>query len=173
MPLDNFEEVYEKQSESVKTKKVEKTESFVFPEKTPEWEKKRNEAEGKINDSVKTFANNLDKIRPWLTRRLLDIFDKFKKDPQFKWLSESDLWLHSLGELYKTGEIPNPLESILNEMMQLLNDYKVLRNKSKTLEEMLRACAFVCDYEINGKWRNPNKPLFTQESHEWWRWKLW
>lgn len=166
---DSFEDRYINKMEDEKSA----TDNFVFPKKSSETKEAFDKAEIKINNSVKTFANNLDSIKPWLTRKLLDIFDKVKSDPKYKWLSTSDLWLHSLGELYKTGEIPSPLESILNEMMQLLNDYKVLRNKSKTLEDMLRACAFADNHELKEWWRDPNKPLFTwQSSHEWWRWKL-
>jgi hypothetical protein len=43
--------------------------------------------------------------------------------------------------LYETNKIPSPLESILNEMISLLTQYKSESIKSKTLEEMMVACA--------------------------------
>ena len=137
----SFEEMY-----GIKTAdkaNAEKSESFVFPKESSETKKAIDKADKKINESVKIFANNLDEIEPWLTKELLDIFDNFQKDPRYSWLSESDLWLHSLWKLYEANKIPTPLESILNEMMQLLNEYKSLLHKSQTLYDMLNACACV------------------------------
>jgi hypothetical protein len=60
-------------------------------------------------------------------------------------LSNSDLWLQSLSRLCEANKIPSPLESILNEMMKLLNDYRTLHIKSDRLYEMLKACAILGD----------------------------
>lgn len=147
--VESFEERYGiKESEN--TAKTEHSESFVFPKESSETKKAIDKAETKINWSVKLFANNLDEIEPWLTKELLDIFESFQNDPKFSGLSESDLWLHSLGKLYETNQIPAPLEKILSEMMQLLNEYKTLRHKSQTLYDMLRACA--CADANNSDW---------------------
>jgi len=116
-------------------------ESFVFPKESPETKKAIDKAEDDINGAVKIFANSLDEISPWLTKELLNIFEDSKNDIRFKWLSESDLWLHALWALHETKNIPDPLENILQKMLELLTQYKSLREKSKTLEEMLRACA--------------------------------
>jgi hypothetical protein len=40
-------------------------------------------------------------------------------------------------------KIPDKLENILNKMLELLTQYKSVRQRSKTLEEMLRACASI------------------------------
>lgn len=119
--------------------------NFIFPQESSETKKAISDAENKINTSVKIFANALDTISPWLTNELLNIFDINKKNPAFKWLSESDLWLQSLWLLYERNvdKIPDKLENILNKMLELLTQYKSVRQKSKTLEEMLRACASI------------------------------
>ena len=149
----------------------------IFPEKTEETKDAYDKAEKKINNSVKLFANNLDKIKSWLTKELLDIFDNLKKDPKFKWLSNSDLWLHSLQKLYETNKIPSPLESILNEMMQLLNEYKILHIKSDKLYDMLKACAVMGNsHELNEswpkKWWDGSNIVFRPETHhQRWRWQ--
>jgi len=150
----------------------------IFPEKTEETKDAYDKAEKKINNSVKTFAENLDKIKPWLTKELLDVFDNLKKDPKFKWLSNSDLWLQSLSRLYEANKIPSPLESILNEMMKLLNDYRTLHIKSDRLYEMLKACAILGDNQkLNESWPKEwwdgSNVTFKQQTHRRWRWALW
>ena len=137
---EGFEERYINKTEKSEAEKS-TVDSFVFPKESSEIKKAIDKEDKKINESVKNFANNLEKIELWLTKQLLNIFNDFQKDPNYSWLSESDLWLHSLGKLYETNKIPSPLESILNEMISLLTQYKSESMKSKTLEEMMVACA--------------------------------
>ena len=105
--------------------------NFIFPQESSETKKAISDAENKINTSVKIFANALDTISPWLTNELLNIFDINKKNPAFKWLSESDLWLQSLWLLYERNvdKIPDKLENILNKMLELLTKYKSVRQR--------------------------------------------
>ena len=152
------------------------SEGFIFPKESEETKRAVDEAENKINGAVKIFANNLDGLSPWLTKKLLDIFDEYKeqKDFKFSWLSESDLWLHALWDLYEKNKdkIPDQLEGILTEMLESLTQYRSVKQRSKTLEEMLRACAYVetasndTDQEI--LWIRPSifKPT---TSNNWWR----
>ena len=126
-------------------RKLEAGKNFIFPKESSETKKAIDLAEKKINNSVKVFAKNLDAISPWLTAKLLDIFWTLKNKSEFRWLTESDQWLHSLELLYdqNTAIIPYDLETILTEMLKLLTQYKSLRKRSKTLEDMLRACASI------------------------------
>ena len=119
---------------------------FIFPLELEETKEAMNRANDDINASVKAFAENLDGIDLWLTGKLVEIFETFKKDTnRYWWLSESDLWCSALGELYKRNKdkISYQLERILTEMLKLLDQYHSLVEKSKTLEEMLRACAYI------------------------------
>jgi len=190
MPPKSFEERYEIMESENKN-----SENFIFPEESSETKNAIDKAENKINDSVKIFANNLDWISPWLTQQLLKIFDEYKKekDSKFSWLSESDLWLHSLGDLYNENKdkISGKMEGILREMLGLLTQYKTLKEKSKSLEEMLRACACVAKSDVSDwdiSWLKnqppqenpetpskesdlPSAPFFkpTSSCNRWWR----
>lgn len=168
MPPKSFEERCGTMESENKT-----SENFIFPKESSETKKAIDKAENKINDSVKIFANNLDWISPWLTQQLLKIFDKYKeeKNSKFSWLSESDLWLHSLWDLYNENrdKISGQMEGILKEMLWLLTQYKTLREKSKSLEEMLRACAYIGDK--NTDWdipwlKNQSTPNNTENPTE-------
>lgn len=39
--------------------------------------------------------------------------------------------------------MPNKLKNILEEMLKQLTEYDLVKQKSKSLEEMLRACASI------------------------------
>jgi len=160
--VESFEEKYgiEKKNDASK---------FLFSESS-----ETDKAETKIIDSVKIFVNNLNWIEPWLTEQLLNVFKNFQDNPNYSWLSESDLRLHSLGKLYETNKIPSPLEKILNEMISLLTQYKSVRMKSKTLEEMMRTCV---DFEKEEKEKsNPGEGSHWTIKHtsstNWWRWNI-
>lgn len=154
------------------TEKSESVDGFLFPKESLDIKKAIDEEDRKINESVKKFVNNLEKIEPWLTKQLLNIFENFKKDPLYSWLSESDLWLHSLGELYDTNKIPSPLESILNEMISLLTQYKSESKKSKTLEEMMVVCAGFEKKENEDMPSGLHWTINPTTSTNWWRWNV-
>ena len=144
---------------------------FIFHERTPEEQKKITDAEKKVKESVEEFAKALDSVSPWLTKELLDIFDKLK---QIWWIEETTLWKESFKLLYSknTDKMPDKLRHILWEMLKQLTEYELVKQKSRSLEEMLRACASISAAEccnnvnIDEWWLK-----ITPETHDWWRWK--
>ena len=119
------------------------TNNFVFPKKSSETKEALDKAERTITESVESFARALDSTSPWLTKELLDIFDNLKK---IGGIQETKLWETSFNLLYEKNadKIPDKIRSILKEMLDSLSQYNFVKDKSKTLEEMLRACASVC-----------------------------
>ena len=118
------------------------TNSFVFPKESEETKEAIEKAEKTITQSVESFAKALDSTSPWLTKQLLDIFDNIKK---IGWIDETKLWETSFNLLYEKNadKIPEKIRVILKEMLDSLTQYNLLRDRSKTLEEMLRACASI------------------------------
>lgn len=145
---------------------------FIFHERTPEEQKKITDAEKKVKESVEDFAKALDSVSPWLTGELLDIFGKLK---QIWWIEETTLWGESFKLLYdkNTDKMPNKLKNILEEMLKQLTEYDLVKQKSKSLEEMLRACASISATECWSKKKSGDGGLkITPETHDWWRWKV-
>ena len=62
------------------------------------------------------------------------------------WIEESKLWETSFNLLYEKNvdKIPDKIRVILKEMLDSLTQYNHVKDKSKTLEEMLKACASMC-----------------------------
>lgn len=119
------------------------TTNFVFPAESSETKEALDRAEKTIMESVKSFANALDSTSPWLTKELLDIFDNLKK---IGWIEESKLRETSFNLLYEKNadKIPDKIRVILKEMLESLSQYNFVKDKSRTLEEMLKACASMC-----------------------------
>ena len=119
------------------------TGSFVFPRQSSETKKALDKAEKTITESVESFARALDSTSPWLTKELLDIFEDLKK---IGWIEETKLWETSFNLMYEKNskKIPEKIRVILKEMLDSLIQYNYAKEKSKTLEEMLRACASIC-----------------------------
>ncbi len=194
-----MEEFFKKENSLESTNSTESSSGgFIFPLELEETKEAMNKANDDINASVKAFAENLDGIDLWLTGKLVEIFETFKNDTnKYRWLSESDLWCSALGELYKRNKdkISYQLERILTEMLRLLDQYHSLVEKSRSLEEMLRACAYIehrsnFNYSVLDNEKTENKPdspvnntqpkeniphisgsTFTPPptSHRWWR----
>lgn len=122
------------------------TDNFVFPKESSETKKAIDKAEKSIMDSVESFARALDSTSPWLTKELLNIFDSLKK---IGWIEESKLWETSFNLLYEKNadKIPDKIRVILKEMLDSLSQYNLMKDKSKTLEEMLKACSSMCSSE--------------------------
>ena len=116
------------------------TNNFVFPKQSSETKKALDKAEKDITEAVKSFVKALDSTSQWLTKELLDIFDGLKK---IWWIEETKLWEISFDLMYEkhSKEIPDKIREILKEMLDILVQYNYIKEKSKTLEEMLRACA--------------------------------
>ena len=148
----------------------ERHEDFIFHERTPEEEKKIADAEEKVKHSVEDFAKALDSVSPWLTKELLDIFDKLK---QIWWIEETTLWSESFKLLYNknTDKMPDKLRQILWEMLKQLTEYELVKQKSRSLEEMLRTCASINVVECSKKDSDSNCRIKPQ-THEWGRWKV-
>ena len=118
------------------------SDSFVFPKESSETKDAIEKAEKTITQSVKSFSKALDSTSPWLTKELLDIFDNIKK---IGWIDETKLWETSFNLLYEKNadKIPEKIRVILKEMLDSLTQYNLVKDRSKTLEEMLRACASI------------------------------
>jgi len=118
------------------------TDNFVFPKQSSETKEAIDNAEKIITESVESFARALDSTSPWLTKQLLDIFDNVKK---IEWIEETKLWETSFNLLYEKNadKIPDKIRLILKEMLDSLSQYNCVKTRSRTLEEMLRACASI------------------------------
>lgn len=141
--------------ETPKAEYEHKTEAFIFPEVTSEKVDKLADAEKKVKDAVESFAKALDSVAPWLTKELLDIFENLK---QIWWVEETVLWGMSFKLLYERNrdKMQEKLKDILWEMLDNLSAYELVKQKSKSLEEMLRACASInacSDGDIKSEWR--------------------
>ena len=148
-----------------------KREDFIFHERTPEEQKKIADAEKKVKESVEDFAKALDSVSPWLTKELLDIFDKLK---QIWWIEETTLWNESFKLLYSknTDKMPDKLRHILWEMLKQLTEYESVKQRSRSLEEMLRACASISAAECSNNTKTDCEwgCKITPETHDRWRW---
>ena len=147
-------------------------EDFIFHEKTPEEEKKLAAAEKKVKESAEEFARALDSVSPWLTKDLLDIFDRLK---QIWWIDETTLWSESFKLLYdkNSDKMPEKLRSILREMLKQLTEYELVKQRSRSLEDMLRACASIRAAESSNVIRSESgKVRIIPTTRDWWRWKI-
>ena len=129
-------------SETFEAEYEQRTEAFIFPEVTSEKADKLAAAEKKVKDAVESFAKALDSVAPWLTKELLDIFENLK---QIWWVEETVLWGMSFKLLYERNrdKMQEKLKDILWEMLDNLSAYELVKQKSKSLEEMLRAYASI------------------------------
>ena len=142
--LESYENKHvNKNNVDAKNSKENSTGGFVFPKQSAETKKAIDNAEKSIMKSVESFARALDSTSPWLTKELLDIFDSIKK---IGWIEETKLWETSFNLLYEKNadKIPDKIRVILKEMLDSLTQYNLIKDKSKTLEEMLRACSSIC-----------------------------
>ena len=103
-----------------------------------EWEKRINKSNTKITKTIEDFTKNL---WPHLTNQLTKIFDEKKGDPKYSWLTDSDIWLHSLEKLYRNNQdkMPWQLEWYLKKMMELLIEYKNAHNTVDDIATILRS----------------------------------
>ena len=103
-----------------------------------EWEKRIDNANTKIKKSIEEFAKNL---WPHLTDQLTNNFEEYKKDPHYSWLTDSDIWLDSLVNLYRNNQdkMPWQLEWYLKKMMELLREYKNAHNSIDDIATVLRS----------------------------------
>lgn len=142
---DNFEDMQESKNnvDMSDSKEETSTNNFVFPEESSETKEAIDKAEKTIMESVESFAKALDSTSPWLTKELLDIFDNVK---QIGWIEESKLWETSFDLLYEKNadKIPEKIRAILKNMLDSLSQYNLVKERSKTLEEMLKACSSIC-----------------------------
>lgn len=91
-----------------------------------------------VNSAVSEFANNL-----WhnLTRQLLDNVDNYRKNPDFSWLTDSDIWLKAIEEVYRNNQekMPGELEKYLLNMLNLLISYKSAKGTLVTLSQVMKS----------------------------------
>ena len=102
------------------------------------WEKRIDKSDTKTIKSVEDFAKNL---WPHLTDQLTKNFEEYKKDPNYSWLTDSDIWLDSLVNLYRNNQdkMPWQLEWYLKKMMELLREYKNAHNSIDDIATVLRS----------------------------------
>lgn len=140
------------QEDKVILNTVEQQEAFVFPEVTEQEEARLNAAEQKIEKTCQSFAEALDSIHPWLTKELLDIYEKLEeilwekeKSTWEKWVEKTILWGMAYKLLYEKHKdvFPEKLKDMLWEMLRDLSEYEEVKIKHKSLKEMLRRCASI------------------------------
>ncbi len=113
-----------------------------------EWEIRIDNANTKIENSVEEFAKNFAKeLWPDLTHKLTEYHEEYKKDPSYSWLSDSDIWLQALEELYRNNQdkMPWQLEWYLTKMIELLSKYKQERNTTDDIALTLRSATSVSE----------------------------
>ena len=146
---DNFEDMQEGKNnvDTNDSREGTSTGTFVFPEESSETKEAIDKAEKTIMESVESFAKALDSTSPWLTKELLDIFDNVKK---IGWIEESKLWENSFDLLYEKNadKIPEKIRVILKNMLDSLSQYNLVKERSKTLEEM---CKSAYNFAIKNK----------------------
>lgn len=118
--------------------------SLRFGENLPQqsflnlWERRVSIADKNVNSSVSEFANNL-----WhnLTKELLDNFDNYRKDPDCSWLTDSDIWLKSIEDVYHKNpqKMPWELEKYMLNMLNLLISYKSAKGNLVTLSQVMKS----------------------------------
>lgn len=149
-----------------KREENDRKEAFVFPEVTQEEEAKLAAAEKKVEDTCQSFAEALDSVSKWLTKELLDIYEKLEgilseKEDQMSWkdwVERSVLWGMAYKLLYEKHKniFPEKLKDMLWEMLRDLSEYEEVKIKHKSLKDMLRSCASIASVQsaINfGGWR--------------------
>ena len=149
-----------------KREENDRKEAFVFPEVTQEEEAKLAAAEKKVEDTCQSFAEALDSVSKWLTKELLDIYEKlegilWEKEYEKTWrdlVERSVLWGMAYKLLYEKHKniFPEKLKDILWEMLRDLSKYEEVKIKHKSLKDMLRSCASIASVQsaINfGGWR--------------------
>ena len=128
-----------------------------------EWEKRINKSDTKTTKSVEDFAKNL---WPHLTNQLTNIFDKYKQNPNYSWLTDSDIWLDSLGELYRNNQdkMPWQLEWYLKGMMELLIEYKEEHKTIDGIATTLKSATSAEELsEISSSLSRENLPPFNSK----------
>ncbi len=147
-----------------KREENDRKEAFVFPEVTQEEEAKLAAAEKKVEDTCQSFAEALDSVSKWLTKELLDIYEKLegilweKKDetPWKDWVERSVLRGMAYKLLYEKHKdiFQEKLKDMLWEMLRNLSEYEKVKIKHKSLKEMLRSCASIASVQsaINIDW---------------------
>ena len=113
-----------------------------------EWEIRIDNANAKIENSVEEFAKNFAKeLWPDLTHKLTEYHEEYKKDPSYSWLSDSDIWLQALEELYRNNQdkMPWQLEWYLTKMIELLTKYKQERNTTDDIALTLKSATSVSE----------------------------
>ena len=137
----------------------EKKDAFVFPEISEQEEARLNVAEQKIEKTCQSFAEALDSIHPWLTKELLDIYEKLegimwsnKENEEIKKDKENEktiLWWMAYKLLYEKHKdiFPEKLKDMLWEMLRDLSEYEEVKIKHKSLKEMLRSCASIASVQ--------------------------
>ncbi len=102
------------------------------------WEKRLNATDKNVNSAVSEFANNL-----WhnLTGQLLDNFDNYRKNPDYSWLTDSDIWLKAIEGVYHNNpqKMPGELEKYMLSMLNLLISYKSAKGTLVTLSQVMKS----------------------------------
>ena len=98
------------------------------------WKERQEKAEWFINKIIESFVNSLGKD---LTLKLVDLHENLKNQPEFSWLTDSNIWLKSLEKIYSENKIPGDLEMFLNKFIFLLNELSVCNDRFKDLWKLL------------------------------------
>ena len=101
-------------------------------------EARLNKADKNVDMAVSEFVNNLGYN---LTGELLKNFDNYRKDSDYSWLTDSDIWLKSIEEVYheNMNKMPGELEKYLLDMLHFLISYKAAKGTLASLSEVMKS----------------------------------
>ena len=120
------------------------------------WEARINKSNNDVDVAVRDFVNNLGHN---LTDELLTNFDNYRKDSDYSWLTDSDIWLKSIEEVYhnNTNRMPGELEKYLLDMLHFLIKYKEAKGTLASLSEVMKSEIQVkelCETTSDLDWKN-------------------
>ena len=120
-------------SDRLHFKENERTQSFFH-----NWESRLNKANQNVSMSVKEFVNNLGY---GITDSLVNKYSNYRNNPDFSWLTDSDIWLKAIEEVYHNnpGKMPGELEKYLLNMLNLLISYKNAKGTLVTLSQVMKS----------------------------------
>ena len=129
------------QNASMNTFKLEKSWSIENNEHQSifsNWKSRLNKADQDVNTSVSEFVRNLGY---GITDKLVNKYGNYRNNPDFSWLTDSDIWLKAIEEVYHNNQekMPGELEKYLLNMLNLLISYKNAKGTLVTLSQVMKS----------------------------------
>lgn len=97
-----------------------------------------NKADQNVDMSVNEFVKNLGY---GITDKLINKYGNYRDNPDFSWLTDSDIRLKAIEEVYRNNQekMPGELEKYLLNMLQLLISYKNAKGTLVTLSQVMKS----------------------------------